>query len=223
MILSVHHFRAHGPNRWTHSRAGTQSWDSLTEATREAVAWAQLHGGVTGMTGHADREVLRAAGIPYLDSRGNDRRGKGSVARQRERFRAKLIAKGILGPEEPLKRAPAEPAVIYLPEPPAPPPLALGPVSTPAVAAISRKKAEALKAARAKRAVAHPRITPEGYRSVEHFLDSVREHVGSVKGATRSLAAYLNVDEASVRRWIKREKIPLQPTLDAIAKWMLMQ
>jgi hypothetical protein len=31
------------------------------------------------------------------------------------------------------------------------------------------------------------------------------------------------VNEKSARRWIKREKIPLQPTIDALARWMQNQ
>lgn len=85
---------------------------------------------------------------------------------------------------------------------------------------ISRAKSEALEKARASRAVARDRQAPGGYRSVEHFLDSVREAVGSRAGATVELASYLRVNEASVRRWVKREKMPLQPTIDAMARWM---
>jgi len=77
----------------------------------------------------------------------------------------------------------------------------------------------ALEAARMKREIAKERIAPEGYRSVEHFLDDVREYVGRY-GLTMDLARYLRVNESSVRRWIKREKIPLQSTLDAIGRWM---
>jgi len=79
---------------------------------------------------------------------------------------------------------------------------------------------KALAEARQKRAVAKQRRAPEGYRSVEHFLDSVREAVGRRTGGTVELAHYLAVDESSVRRWIKREKIPLQVTIDAMAAWL---
>lgn len=78
----------------------------------------------------------------------------------------------------------------------------------------------ALAAARKNRESAAKRTPPEGYRSVEHFLDSVREAVGRRNGATIELANYLRVNEGSVRRWIKREKIPMQPTIDALARWM---
>ena len=30
-----------------------------------------------------------------------------------------------------------------------------------------------------------------------------------------------SVNESSVRKWIKREKIPLQPTIDAIHRWLV--
>jgi hypothetical protein len=78
----------------------------------------------------------------------------------------------------------------------------------------------ALEAARLKRAIACPRKQPEGYRSVEHFLDDTRDYVGRY-GLTSDLARYLRVNESSVRKWIKREKIPLQPTIDAIHRWLL--
>jgi DNA-binding transcriptional regulator YiaG len=77
----------------------------------------------------------------------------------------------------------------------------------------------ALAAARSRRASNAARTVPDGYRSVEHFLDEVREYVGRWQ-LTNELARYLRVNEASVRRWVKREKIPLQPTLDAMATWM---
>ncbi len=79
---------------------------------------------------------------------------------------------------------------------------------------------EALAAARRQRAVAAPRTPPAGYRSVEHFLDTAREFVGSHSGYTMELARYLNVTTRPLSRWLKREKIPMQPTLDAIERWM---
>lgn len=79
----------------------------------------------------------------------------------------------------------------------------------------------ALAEARMKRASARERKPPEGYRSVEHFLDEVREFVGRRSGATVDLANYLRVNNSSVGRWIRREKIPLQPTIDAINRWMV--
>lgn len=85
---------------------------------------------------------------------------------------------------------------------------------------ISPEKQKALQVARQSRAVAAERVAPEGYRSVEHFLDCVRERLGSRTGATAALAAYLGVTERSVRRWAKREKLPMQGTIDAMARWM---
>lgn len=79
----------------------------------------------------------------------------------------------------------------------------------------------ALEAARAKRAIAKERTPPEGYRSVEHFLDCLREEVGRRSGATVELANYLRVNESSVRKWVKREKIPLQATIDAMDRWLI--
>ena len=82
----------------------------------------------------------------------------------------------------------------------------------------SPAKLAALAAARAARDCAAPRTAPEGWRSVEHLLDDTREYVGRF-GLTMELARYLGVGEKSVRRWLKREKLPQQPTLDAIANW----
>lgn len=45
--------------------------------------------------------------------------------------------------------------------------------------------------------------------------------VGRRSGATLELSRYLRVNESSVRKWIKREKIPLQETLDSINRWLL--
>ena len=81
----------------------------------------------------------------------------------------------------------------------------------------------ALAAAREKRASAAPRTAPEGYRSVEHFLDDVREYVGRQYGRSAELAHYLNVGTKTVSRWLHREKLPMQPTIDAIAGWRRSQ
>lgn len=78
----------------------------------------------------------------------------------------------------------------------------------------------ALEVARAQRATARERRPPEGYRTVEHFLDTAREFVGRRSGYTLELSRYLRVDESSIRRWLKREKLPLQDTLDAIDRWL---
>lgn len=81
----------------------------------------------------------------------------------------------------------------------------------------------ALAAARAKRTSAAPRIAPAGYRSVEHFLDDTREYVGRQYGRSAELARYLNVGTKTVSRWLSREKLPMQPTIDAIAGWRRSQ
>lgn len=78
---------------------------------------------------------------------------------------------------------------------------------------------KALANARLKRASAAPRTPPEGWRSVEHLLDDTREFVGRASGYTMELARYLSVEPRSVNRWLRREKIPQQETLDAIAQW----
>lgn len=87
--------------------------------------------------------------------------------------------------------------------------------------ALTTPKAAALAKARAARAVAQPRTAPAGYRSVEHFLDSAQETMGRRPRGASELAAYLRVNHANIRRWlVTRERIPMQPTLDAIASWI---
>jgi transcriptional regulator with XRE-family HTH domain len=80
-------------------------------------------------------------------------------------------------------------------------------------------KMAALAAARAKRDIAAPRVAPDGWRSPEHLLDDTREYVGRFPGLHIELARYLAVSSKSVQRWLRREKMPLQATLDAIAQW----
>lgn len=84
---------------------------------------------------------------------------------------------------------------------------------------LSRAKLSALKKARAARETARERTAPEGWRSVEHLLDDTRDYLARYAGLTVELARYLGVNEASVRRWVKREKMPMQETIDAIAQW----
>jgi transcriptional regulator with XRE-family HTH domain len=67
---------------------------------------------------------------------------------------------------------------------------------------------------------AAPRITPGGYRSVEHFIDMVGERCGKRFGMRAELARYLNVPTKTVSKWLNREKTPAQASLDAIALWM---
>ena len=81
------------------------------------------------------------------------------------------------------------------------------------------KQLAALAKAREKRAIAAERTVPEGWRSVDHLLDDTREYLGRYPGLTVELARYLGVNESSVRRWVKREKMPLQETIDTIARW----
>lgn len=85
----------------------------------------------------------------------------------------------------------------------------------------SPAKLRALAQARAARAIAAQRRCPDGYRSVDHFLACAREAVGRRAGGTMELARYLGVGDASLRRWLKGHKLPLQPTIDAIAGWLL--
>lgn len=84
---------------------------------------------------------------------------------------------------------------------------------------LSKSKLAALAAARQARASAQPRTGPDGWRSPEHLLDDTREFLGRHAGLTAELARYLRVNEGSVRRWVKREKMPVQSTLEQIAQW----
>lgn len=174
-----------------------------------AVAWIKGNPQhtVRGVTGHPDRKVLREAGIAYVDSR-RDRRSKSSRAKDFSIAKARAAAEGRPWEDQPPKTTAHE----------APPPMEKAAEKTPTRTAA---QLAALAAARTKRAAAKERTAPEGYRSVEHFLDSVREEVGRRAGGTVQLANYLRVNESSVRRWIKREKIPLQATIDAINRWLI--
>ena len=84
---------------------------------------------------------------------------------------------------------------------------------------LSEAKLRALEAARARRAIAAERKTPDGFRSIDHFLDSVRETVNSRSDGVASLARYLNVSPRAVRSWINREKLPMQDKIDGMALW----
>jgi hypothetical protein len=85
--------------------------------------------------------------------------------------------------------------------------------------ALTSAKLAALAVARSKRKQAtDPLMPPDGWRSAEHLLDDTREYLSRWK-LTVELADYLGVDEKSVRRWVKREKLPRQDTLNAIAQW----
>ena len=83
---------------------------------------------------------------------------------------------------------------------------------------------EALAAARAKRKIAAERRAPEGWRSPEHLLTDTREYIARAcvpghSSPMNSLAIYLRVNPRTVQRWLAGEKMPMQPTLDAIAQW----
>lgn len=62
-------------------------------------------------------------------------------------------------------------------------------------------------------------VCPEGFRSMDHFLDSVAERCGRVYGGQGELVKYLGSNSKSVSRWLKKKQYPLQTTIDAIARW----
>ena len=79
---------------------------------------------------------------------------------------------------------------------------------------------EALALARLRRQIAAERTIPGGYRSLDHLMRCAEDQAKRVRGGHANLARYLRVDERTVRRWLKLEKKPLNPTLEAIAAWM---
>jgi hypothetical protein len=84
-LVSVHQRRETG--EWTHSRAGypmPATWPTIAEATNAAVQWIATNPQFTvlGVTGHADKHVLRAAGIKFVHSRGAKRQSKSCVEAQ---------------------------------------------------------------------------------------------------------------------------------------------
>lgn len=100
-----------------------------------------------------------------------------------------------------------------------------GPTSPPndSLSAAKRRALEAAQQAQ-REAVAQARrgrIVPEGFRSLEHFLDSVAEVANRVYGGQADLARYVGSNTKSVSRWLRREKIPRQQTLDAMHRWYL--
>lgn len=64
-------------------------------------------------------------------------------------------------------------------------------------------------------------VCPEGFRSLDHFLDSVAERAGRHFGGQGDLARYLGTNSKSVSRWLRKQQYPLQATIDAMAKWYL--
>ena len=215
MIISIHH-HSRNPDRWRHSGSEGASWPTIAEATQAAIDWARGQKDVEGFTGHADREILHKAGLRFMDSRGNRRRGAGAQARQRAIMAAKMAARRELAARGPVEACPCSESQSLHDNTPAGGPI----IPEKTAPKLSSKKLKALETARQNLPWAASRKPPEGYRSVEHFLDDAREYVGSHQGATAELAAYLRVNESSVRKWIKREKIPLQPTIDSIARWL---
>lgn len=163
------------------------------------------------ITGQADRKTCRAHNIKFRD-RGN-RTGSGAQERQQQKFHEKLQRRRELAAQTmPPFPAPVSLSVLQ--------PLAPDAVPLPVRKVLSPAKLAALQAAREKRRIASARTAPPGYGSAEHLLETAREYCGAHLGSYNRLAAHLGVDESSVRRWLKREKMPLQRTLDAIALWL---
>lgn len=100
ITLAIHHWRKGlgGPEQWTYSlahggRIAAPVYQTCAEATAGVIEFADEFGCQVQATGHPDREMLREAGIKYVDSRGNKRRGKGSQAKQKALWDAKMAAR----------------------------------------------------------------------------------------------------------------------------------
>ena len=98
LLLSVHH--APGKSGWTFAAARGpwprypgETYQSISEATAAAIAWSQQHSIEVEITGHPDRSLLRAAGVRFVDSRGNRHRGSGAQRRQRAIMDARMAAR----------------------------------------------------------------------------------------------------------------------------------
>jgi len=106
-----------------------------------------------------------------------------------------------------------------------PPPKQVAPQKTAKLSAdLSRKSKIALKKAQSARReqIAEDRanrIAPDGFRGVDHFLDSLAELVNQRYGGQADLANYLAANTKSVSRWLRRQQIPQQETRDAMAKY----
>ena len=77
--------------------------------------------------------------------------------------------------------------------------------------------------ARAMRLTARKRRAPDGYRTVDHFVMTLRDFCGQRRGSVVQLAAHLDVDESSVRRWLRGAKVPMQRTLDSMEQWLRLR
>lgn len=90
---------------------------------------------------------------------------------------------------------------------------------------LSPEKLAALAEARKKRKIARtPIAPPAGWPSWEALRVNTTEYCRRNGGANnhsplRELAAYIGVDESSVRRWLRGAKIPRQKTVDKIGNW----
>lgn len=84
----------------------------------------------------------------------------------------------------------------------------------------SPAKLAALAELRSRRKIATtPIAPPPGWASAEALLYNTREFCGRHSGMTMELSRYLRVNESSVRRWLKGEKMPRQETVDKIGAW----
>ena len=89
--IAIHHLTLKGERRgWTFRRHGQaphildpaqppDGYPTCAAATQAAITWARARGWQIAVTGHPDRQILRAAGIPYIDSRGNRRRSPAAL------------------------------------------------------------------------------------------------------------------------------------------------
>lgn len=199
-LAGCHHYSLAGD---TQPDARSRGYLSRQEATKAGITAAMVRGLQIESVVGGDRKTARALGVKPLDSRGNARRGTGSKEHQRERFLAKIEAK---------KKA-AEDGTNGTDKTDGPSPDAMSPAKRKALAKAQAAHREAIENAR------KSLVTPEGFRSMDHFLDSVAERCGRVYGGQGDLATYLATNRKSVSRWLKKEQYPVQATIDAMARW----
>lgn len=195
-----------------------------------------------GVTGRPDKAAARELGVKYKDPR-HDRMGSGAKLRQKVLFHTKLLQRGEISLEEfkrrigklelpgaaptAPKKEPEVPGVEWRPGEGREARDQLNP-ELQTKKELSYKRRQALERTQAgrRKAVEEARkllVVPDGFRSVEHFLDDLRAYCGKAFGLQGELTRYLKADRKSVSRWLAHSSrfYPNQETIDAMAKWYL--
>src|SRR5437870_12881241 len=93
MQISIHHSRREPVESWCHTCSDGRGWRTIAEATADAIECALWLGSeCEGLSGHADRSLLRAAGIRYIDSRGSSRKSATSRAKAKANMDRRINA-----------------------------------------------------------------------------------------------------------------------------------